>query len=111
MRGSKVHVLGVTYKKDISDSRESPALEVITLLGSLGAAVSYSDPYVPSLKLEGRCIDAVEPGRDVLASCDLAMIITNHTTFDYAEIIRNAPLVFDTRNATDGVKARNLVRL
>lgn len=111
MRGSKVHVLGVTYKKDISDSRESPALEVIKLLGGLGAEVSYSDPYVPSLKLEGRCIDAVEPSRDVLAYCDLAMITTNHTAFDYPEIIRNSPLVFDTRNATDGMKAENLVRL
>src|SRR6516162_426289 len=81
MRGSKVHVLGVTYKKDISDSRESPALEVIKLLGGLGAEVSYSDPYVFSLKLEGRSIDAVEPSADVLASCDLAMITTNHTAF------------------------------
>src|SRR6516164_1122117 len=111
MRGSKVHVLGVTYKKDISDSRESPALEVIKLLGGLGAEVSYSDPYVPSLQLEGRSIDAVKPSREVLASCDLAMIITNHTIFDYSEIVRNAPLVFDTRNATDGMKAANLVRL
>jgi len=111
MRGSRVHVLGVTYKRDISDSRESPALEVIKLLGSLGADVSYSDPYVPSLKLEGRSIDAVEPSADVLGSCDLAMITTNHTAFDYLEIIRNSPLVFDTRNATDGMKAQNLVRL
>jgi UDP-N-acetyl-D-mannosaminuronate dehydrogenase len=73
--------------------------------------VSYSDPYVPSLKLEGCSIDAVEPSREVLASCDLAMITTNHTVFDYPEIIRSAPLVFDTRNATDGMKSGNLVRL
>jgi len=111
MRGSRVHVLGVTYKKDISDSRESPALEVIKLLSALGAEVTYSDPYVPSLRIEGRNIDAVQPCREVLAACDLAMIITNHTAFDYSEIIRNAPLVFDTRNATDGARARNLVRL
>jgi UDP-N-acetyl-D-glucosamine dehydrogenase len=111
MRGSRVHVLGVTYKKDISDSRESPALEVIKLLSALGAEVTYSDPYVPSLRIEGRNIDAVHPCREVLAACDLAMIITNHTAFDYSEIIRNAPLVFDTRNATDGARARNLVRL
>ncbi|HEY2381693.1 MAG TPA: nucleotide sugar dehydrogenase [Terriglobia bacterium] len=111
MRGSKVHVLGVTYKKDISDSRESPALEVIKLLAGLGAEVSYSDPYVSSLRLDGRSIDAVRPSREVLAGCDLAMIITNHTAFDYAEILRNAPVVFDTRNATEGMKANNLVRL
>jgi UDP-N-acetyl-D-glucosamine dehydrogenase len=111
MRGSRVHVLGVTYKKDISDSRESPALEVIKLLSGLGAEVTYSDPYVPSLRIEGCNINAVHPSREVLAACDLAMIITNHTAFDYPEIIRNAPLVFDTRNATDGAKAKNLVRL
>ena len=111
MRGSRVHVLGVTYKKDISDSRESPALEVIKLLSGLGADVTYSDPYVPSLRLEGRSLAAVNPGREALAACDLAMIITNHSAFDYAEIIRNAPLVFDTRNATNGMKAKNLVRL
>ena len=111
MRGSKVHVLGVTYKKDISDSRESPALEVIKLLAGLGAEVTYSDPYVSSLRLERRSIDAVKPTREVLAACDLAMIITNHTAFDYPDIVRNAPVVFDTRNATDGMKAKNLVRL
>jgi len=61
MRGSRVHILGVTYKKDISDSRESPALEVIKLLSALGAEVTYSDPYVPSLRIEGRNIDAVQP--------------------------------------------------
>jgi UDP-N-acetyl-D-glucosamine dehydrogenase len=111
MRGSRVHVLGVTYKRDISDSRESPALEVIKLLSGLGAEVTYSDPYVPSLRIEGCNINAVHPSREVLAACDLAMIITNHKAFDYPEIIRNAPLVFDTRNATDGAKAKNLVRL
>src|SRR5215467_3367116 len=111
MRGSRVHVLGVTYKRDISDSRESPALEVIKLLSALGAEVTYSDPYVPSLRIEGRNIDAVHPCREVLAACDLAMIITNHTAFDYSEIIRNAPLVFDTRNATDGARSKNLIRL
>jgi len=111
MRGSRVHILGVTYKKDISDSRESPAMEVIKLLASLGAEVVYSDPYVPSLMVEGRRMEALPPARDVIAASDLAIIITNHTSFDYAEIIRAAPLVFDTRNATEGMMARNVVRL
>ena len=111
MRGSRVHILGVTYKKDISDSRESPAMEVIKLLTGLGAEVTYSDPYVPSLAVEGHNIECMRPGREVLAACDIAIIITNHTAFDYQEIIRNAPLVFDTRNATEGMKAKNLVRL
>jgi UDP-N-acetyl-D-glucosamine dehydrogenase len=111
MRGSRVHVLGVTYKKDISDSRESPALEVIRILMALGANVTYSDPFVPSLSVEGRNIEAIAPVRDVLASCDMAIVITNHTTFDYKEIVKNAPLVFDTRNATSELRATNLVRL
>jgi UDP-N-acetyl-D-glucosamine dehydrogenase len=111
VRGSHIHILGVTYKKDISDSRESPAIEVIKLLTGLGAQVSYSDPYVPSLQVDGQKLHAFEPSRTVLCSCDLAIIVTNHTAFDYARIVRSAPLVFDTRNATDGMKAGNLVRL
>src|SRR5215467_11351234 len=111
MRGSHVHILGVTYKKDISDSRESPAIEVIKLLTALGARVTYSDPYVPALQVEGHSMEALQPTREVLASCDIAMIITNHTSFNYAEIIRNAPLVYDTRNATEGMKSKNLIRL
>jgi UDP-N-acetyl-D-glucosamine dehydrogenase len=111
MRGSRVHVLGVTYKKDISDSRESPAMEVMKLLAGLGAQITYSDPYVPSLQVEGQQLHSLNPCREVLAACDIAIIITNHTAFDYVEIVRNAPLVFDTRNATDGMKAKNLVRL
>jgi len=111
MRASRVHILGVTYKKDISDSRESPAMEVIKILMALGATVTYSDPFVPSLSIEGRVMEAIHPSLEVLASSDIAIIITNHTSFDYTEIVRNAPLVFDTRNATQGMKAKNLVRL
>ncbi len=86
-------------------------MEVIKILAALGATVSYSDPFVRSLSIEGHNIEAVEPSRDVLASCDMAVIITNHTAFDYKDIVKNAPLVFDTRNASLGMKANNLVRL
>src|SRR6266404_3323606 len=103
MRGSRVHILGVTYKKDISDSRESPALEVIKILMALGARVTYSDPFVPSLSIDGQGMGAIHPSPEVLASCDIAIIITNHGAFDYTDIVRNAPLVFDTRNATLGM--------
>ena len=111
MRGSRVHILGVTYKKDIGDSRESPAIEVIKLLTGLGAHVTYSDPYVPSLRLEGRSMSAIDPSPEVVRACDMVIIVTNHSAFNYAEIVKDAPLVFDTRNATDGIKASNLVRL
>jgi UDP-N-acetyl-D-glucosamine dehydrogenase len=111
IRGSRIHILGVTYKKDISDSRESPAIEVIKLLLGLGAQVSYSDPFVPSLRVEGQVVEAVKPSRDVLSSSDLAIIVTNHTAFDYADIVKHSPIVFDTRNATDGLTSKNIVRL
>jgi UDP-N-acetyl-D-glucosamine dehydrogenase len=111
MRGSRVHILGVTYKRDVSDSREAPSIEVMKLLVGLGAQVSYSDPFVRSINIEGRKIEAAPASREVLSSCDLAIIITDHRAFDYVEIVRHAPLVFDTRNATDGIKAKNLVRL
>src|SRR5207248_5403589 len=80
MRGSRVHILGVTYKKDISDSRESPAIAVIKLLAGLGAEITYSDPYAPSLQVEGHSMQAAPPSREMLASCDIAIIITNHTS-------------------------------
>jgi len=111
MKASRVHVLGVTYKKDISDSRESPAIEVIKLLVALGANVVYSDPFVKTLNIEGHTLEAVAVNSDTLSACDLAIITTDHTSFDYHQIVRTAPLVFDTRNATDGTKAKNLVRL
>jgi UDP-N-acetyl-D-glucosamine dehydrogenase len=101
----------VTYKKDISDSRESPAIEVIKLLLGLGANVVYSDPFVTTLSVDGEPVESVALSPNTLKACDLAIITTDHTTFDYVEIVRNAPLVFDTRNATDGLKAKNLVRL
>ena len=101
----------MTYKKDISDSRESPAIEVIKLLMALGAVVTYSDPYAPALQIEERRLQSLTPSADTLAACDIAIIVTNHTSFDYKEVVRSAPLVFDTRNATEGMKAQNLVRL
>ncbi len=111
MKGARVHVLGVTYKKDIGDSRESPALEVIKLLLELGADVAYSDPFVPNLNVEGHPFEAIDPTDEALGRSDLAIIVTDHSAFDYERIVRSAPLVFDTRNATNGLKARNLVRL
>jgi UDP-N-acetyl-D-glucosamine dehydrogenase len=111
LRGSRVLVLGVTYKKDIRDSRESPALEVIRLLAGFGAHVTYSDPFVPSITVDGHKLESVEPSGKNLKGCDLAIITTDHSHFDYRQIVESAPMVFDTRNATDGIRASNLVRL
>jgi UDP-N-acetyl-D-glucosamine dehydrogenase len=111
LRASHIHVLGVTYKKDIGDSRESPALEVIRYLLGFGARVTYSDPFVPSITIDGLTLTALDATPETLQSCDMALITTDHSEFDYDDIVQYAPLVFDTRNATDGIQAENLVRL
>ena len=103
VKGSRVLVLGVAYKKDIDDVRESPALDVIELLLKRGALVSYHDPYVAKLRAGASEMTSV-PLSD-LASYDCVVIITNHSGFDYALICAEAQLVVDTRNATRDVRA------
>jgi UDP-N-acetyl-D-glucosamine dehydrogenase len=99
LRGSSVLVLGVTYKADVNDVRESPALEIIEMLLRKGAHVSYADPYVPQLALDGYKLSAVEPSADALAGADCVLILTNHSAFDGAAIADRSRLVVDTRNA------------
>src|SRR3974390_2259006 len=110
VKGSHIHVLGVAYKRNIDDMRESPALDVILLLKKLGAEVTYSDPYVPRLKFDG--FDLVS--QDALASArqaDCCVIITDHTDFDYKGILDAARLIVDTRNALRGLESDRIVRL
>src|SRR6185369_10511397 len=76
MRGSRIHVLGVTYKKDISDSRESPAIEIVKLLLGLGANVVYSDPFVTNLHIDGTAVECCAVSPEALKACDLAVITT-----------------------------------
>jgi UDP-N-acetyl-D-glucosamine dehydrogenase len=110
-KGARIHIAGVAYKRDIADVRESPALEIIKLCQAAGAIVSYSDPFVPVLTVGGKTLQAQAMDPGVLRSCDLAMIVTDHSEFDYPGIAENAPIVFDTRNATEGIRAANIVRL
>jgi UDP-N-acetyl-D-glucosamine dehydrogenase len=110
-KGARVHLLGVAYKRDIGDVRESPALEIIRLCRAAGALVSYSDPLVPSLAVGGQLLSALPVTPEVLRGCDLAMIVTDHSAFDYLAVATNAPLVFDTRNATEGLPHATIVRL
>jgi len=109
LHGSKILVLGVAYKKDVSDTRESPAIEVIDLLHKKGAVVEYTDPHVPVFNEEGLRLEAVELTPERLAGCDLAIIVTDHTAFDYALVIKHAPVIFDTRNATRGLDGNGRV--
>lgn len=99
LRGASVLVLGVTYKPDVNDVRESPALEIIETLARKGAQVSYADPFIPQLALDGLKLAAVEPTPAAVAAADCVLILTNHSRFDYAMIAESAPLVVDTRNA------------
>lgn len=109
LRGSKVAILGVAYKKDVDDPRESPAFELMELLSQAGAALSYSDPHVPSLGVMRRYhfsgLESQPLTPQFLAAQDCVVIVTDHSAFDYAHIVRHAPLVVDTRNATRLVTA------
>jgi UDP-N-acetyl-D-glucosamine dehydrogenase len=112
LKGSHVHVLGVAYKRDIDDVRESPALDVIHLLGKRGATVTYSDPWVPKLRSDGMVPDMDSQDVDSsVAKADCVLIITDHKSFDYPKIVASARLVVDTRNALKGMTAKNIVRL
>ena len=113
LKGSRVHVLGVAYKRDIDDVRESPALDIIHLLAKRGAHVTYSDPWVPKLRADGILpgdMEAVEPSK-AAAESDCVVIVTDHKAFDYAAVIERAPLIVDTRNALKGHRSKKIVRL
>jgi len=99
VRGASVLVLGVAYKRDIEDIRESPALDIIRLLEGQGARVSYSDPHVPRFREDGQEFRSVKLTPDVVAAADCVMIVTDHTAVDYRMIKQRARLVVDTRNA------------
>ena len=107
-RGSKVLLLGVSYKAGIGDLREAPALKIASLLGELGAEVSYHDPHVPEVAELGL---ASVPLAEGLPACDVACVVTAHPELDYRRVVAEAPLVVDFRGATRGIAAENLVRL
>jgi UDP-N-acetyl-D-glucosamine dehydrogenase len=100
VNGSTVVVLGVAYKKDIDDIRESPALDVIRLLEERGARILYNDPFIASYREDEHERVGVELTDDVLESADAVVIVTDHTEFDYQRVVDRAGLVVDTRNAT-----------
>lgn len=108
LRGSKVHILGVAYKRDIDDVRESPALDIIHLLQRRGAVVTYSDPYIPSIRIEG---GEELHSTDEVASADCVVIVTDHRSFDYASVMDSAQLILDTRNALKHFSSPKIIRL
>lgn len=113
LKGSKILLLGVAYKPDVSDVRESPALDVVAVLRSMGANVSYFDPHVPVLEHEGWSLGSVPNLALAAGEADCVVVVTNHTAVDYQGLVREARLIFDTRNALEaaGIKSPKVVRL
>jgi UDP-N-acetyl-D-glucosamine dehydrogenase len=110
VKGSHVHILGVSYKRDIDDVRESPALDVIHLLRQRGAEVTYSDPYVEKVHFEQGDLHS-QDNLAMAQAADCVVIITDHGAFDYASVVGCARLIVDTRNALKKFKSAKIVRL
>lgn len=111
IRGSKILVLGVSYKKNVRDTRESPSLTIIERLSALGAKVEYHDPHVPQFKIDGRTLRSTRLTRDKLKNYDLIVILTDHEAVDYARVAAARVPVLDTRNATKRLSGSHLHRL
>jgi UDP-N-acetyl-D-glucosamine dehydrogenase len=109
--GKRVLILGVAYKRDIDDLRESPALTVIELLKKEGVTVSYNDPYIPTIG-KGRKYDLnmASTPLENLQQYDCVLILTDHSDYNYEHIVHESRLVVDTRNATRGISSPNIVR-
>ena len=109
--GAKIMIVGVTYKADVADIRESPALEIINRLGELGARVDYHDPYIHELKNGPRVWQSKVLTASALRSQDLVLLITNHKVLNYTLIARNSKTIFDTRNSFKNCRSKNIVKL
>jgi UDP-N-acetyl-D-glucosamine dehydrogenase len=111
VKGSRILVLGVAYKANIDDTRESPSLDILELLEEMGAKVDYADPFVPRLDFAGRTRRAVRLTKATIARYDCAVVATAHAAFDYDLLLAHVKAVVDTRNALKGRKSRKIVRL
>lgn len=111
LNGSRILIAGVTYKRDVADLRESPALDIIELLHQRKARIAYADPYVPVLRLAETTLEAVPLDEEQLRNADCVVIVADHRAFDYAAIAATASLIVDTRNATAGMVGSHIWRL
>jgi len=111
LKGANILMLGVAYKRDVEDTRESPSLKLIQLLREKGANVRYNDPYVANIKVSESTMTSVELTDKRLSKADCVVIATDHTCYDYKDIAKKASLVFDTRGVTRKLKNRNIIRL
>ncbi|MEP7353222.1 MAG: nucleotide sugar dehydrogenase, partial [Acidobacteriota bacterium] len=108
LKGSRVHLMGVAYKRDIDDVRESPALDVLHLLGQRGAILTYSDPWIPVINHDGVQMTGVDPV-EACKAADCVVIITDHKKFDFPTVVRDSKLIVDTRNALKSIQSHNIV--
>jgi UDP-N-acetyl-D-glucosamine dehydrogenase len=111
INGSRVHLVGVAYKKDVNDMRESPALDVLELLTKRGAELAYSDPFVPELRHGSGLLTSIDLDQAIAARPDCVVICTDHTAFDYDALIKSGILIVDTRNALKDRQADTIFRL
>lgn len=107
LKGSKILVIGAAYKPDVDDIRESPSLDIIGLLRQKGASVSYHDPYIPTITHEDWILESVPDLIESVEASDCAVIVTNHSEYNYEMILNNAPLIVDTRNALGDLGRKN----
>jgi nucleotide sugar dehydrogenase len=111
VKGSNIHILGVAYKKDVDDLRESPALEIMNILRAKGAKITYTDPYIQEIAYQKLSMKSKPLSKEVLSRTDCAVIVTDHSNFDYNLIVANSKLIVDTRNALKGIQKKHIVRL
>ena len=112
IKGARILVLGIAYKKDVGDPRESPSLKLVELLLNKGAKVDYNDPHIPETShVKGRVLKSIDITKESLAEMDCVIIATDHTKYDYDQIARWSKLVFDTRGATRKLDKKNIIRL
>ena len=111
VNGSKILLIGVAYKKDVSDTRESPALDLLARLWELGGDVMYHDPHVPQIALGERSLNSSELSPEILQEADITVILTDHAKLDVSLILEHATAIFDARNLTVGHNLKKIQRL
>ncbi|MBN1872342.1 MAG: nucleotide sugar dehydrogenase [Candidatus Omnitrophica bacterium] len=113
VKGCKILILGVTYKKDINDTRESPSFEILRLFREEEAEVSYHDPYIPTVRVDGHTFKSLCITDDILKKQDCVILATDHSSLDYKQLKNDAKLIFDTRNAFKqrGIVSKKIIRL
>jgi UDP-N-acetyl-D-glucosamine dehydrogenase len=111
INGSRIHLVGVAYKRDVNDLRESPALDILELLAKRGATISYSDPFVSELTHDGRQLSSIDVTNAIRSSPDCVVICTDHTSFDYHALAKSGVLIVDTRNALKEHREPTIFRL